>query len=237
MLDLGITVSSNFAWGKHIEKITAKAEQRLWLVIRAIGFHAPIKAKALTYMAMVRSILEFGSVVWSPSHKHHLRDLERVQRKATNFMTCNPPYFSPYHVDYKTRLLTCNLLPTSYRRELLDITFFLKSLNGKLDYNIHDYIKFNDRQTGARTRNLEINNRLIIRKTNLVSTCHFFPHRISRIWNALPSNLRTSLKPLSSSLVIKQFLLPHYRHLLATRFDTEDTCTWVSWCGCYKCSP
>lgn len=40
------------------------------------------------------------------------------------------------HTDYKTRLLQINLLPLSYRREILDITFFSRSYHGKTDYNV-----------------------------------------------------------------------------------------------------
>ena len=60
MNDLGITITPNFKWKLHISKITARAEKQLWMVIRALGFNAPVKAKTQAYLAMVRSVLEYG---------------------------------------------------------------------------------------------------------------------------------------------------------------------------------
>ena len=92
MVDLGITISSNLKWNKHISTICTRAEKQLWLVIRTLSFRAPIKAKLSTYVAMIRSIIEYGSPVWSPKWKHLLTDIEALQRKATNFIMSNPRY-------------------------------------------------------------------------------------------------------------------------------------------------
>ena len=152
MLDLGITISNNLKWNKHINTICNKAEKHLWLVIRTLSFRAPLKAKLTTYIAMIRSIIEYGSPVWSPSKKNLRKEVEAIQRKATNFIMSNPRYDSPNYVDYKTRLITLNLLPTSYRREMIDITLFLKSIHNKTNLDLSEYLHFPDRQLGPRTR-------------------------------------------------------------------------------------
>ena len=115
MVDLGITISSNLKWNKHIPTICTRAEKQLLLVIRTLSSRAPFKAKLSTYIAMIRSIIEYGSPVWSTKQKHLLKDIEAIQRKATNFIMSNPRYNAPNYVHYKTRLLTLNLLPTSNR--------------------------------------------------------------------------------------------------------------------------
>ena len=236
MNDLGITVTPNFKWNLHISKITARAEKQLWMVIRALGFNAPVKAKTQTYLAMVRSVLEYGSVVWNNRFKANIQDLEKIQRKGTSFILSNPPYYSPNYINYRDRLIQLKMLPTSYRREILDLAFFLKSLHHKTSFDTSSFINFQERATGARTRNVERGIRLVRRKTQLERTAHFFHHRIVRIWNALPQELQISLKNVSEPLVIKQFLLPHYRAKLLKHFDPGDTCTWISWCGCPRCS-
>ena len=151
-------------------------------------------------------------------------------------MLSNPPYYSPNHINYRDHLVQLNLLPTSYRREILDLTFFLKSLHHKTTFKIEDHVKFQSRPIGARTRNVELNTRLVTSTYKLESTANFYPYRLTKIWNALPQYLQTSLRHLSEPLVIKQFLVPFYRAKLMNQFDPEDTCTWITWCGCSRCS-
>ena len=108
-------------WTQHIDKIISKANQRLWLTIRTLGYDAPQKAKRLSYINMVRSILEYNSPIWSPQDKEGLKDLERCQRQATNFIVSNVFRTLPNYKDYKTHLQECNLLPLSFRCEIADL--------------------------------------------------------------------------------------------------------------------
>ena len=99
MNDLGIIVSIDLKWHSHIDKMIKKANQRLWLIIRTLGYDAPMKAKKMAYVSMVRSILEYGSSVWSPGDKESIAAIEKVQRQATNFITCNPHRTQPGKTD------------------------------------------------------------------------------------------------------------------------------------------
>jgi hypothetical protein len=233
--DLGVTVSSDLKWNKHITSTCKKAEGRLWLVIRTIGFYSPVPAKKAAYIAMIRSILEYCSPVWNPRYKNLQKTLEDVQRKATNYILNNQRYDHPDHINYKTRLQILNLLPTSYRREIQDITLLLKALNGPTNLDLSRQIKFVDRVDGARTRQQTIATRLKISKPKLDRTNHFFLQRSVDTWNALPETITRSLKNTDSTLVIKQHLLPHYKDKLANYFDPYNQCTWVSVCRCPRC--
>ena len=102
MEDLGIILTSDLKWNGHIAKFKKKAEKTLWLILRTLSYQAPVKAKLTTYLAMIRSIIEYGSCVWSPGLKEQLRTIEKVQQKSTNFILSNAPYYSPQHIDYKT---------------------------------------------------------------------------------------------------------------------------------------
>ena len=170
-----------------------------------------------------------------PQDKDNLRNLERCQRKATNFLVCNPHRTQPNYKDYHTRLIECNLLPLSYRREFTDIITFCRAYNDDLAYNIKDYIEFNNPGTGRITRRQLNSDTLKILKTKTTQAAHFYPSRIARLWNSLPQNIRQTLKPLKSTLVIKQHLLPYYWARLATGFDPENICTWISTCQFPTC--
>ena len=237
MNDLGILITPDLKWNSHITSICKKARKHLGLVTRTLSYQAPTLAKKTACLALVRSIIEYGSPLWSPKTKALLNQVERVQRKMTNFITNNARYDSPHHIDYKTRLLSLNLLPTSFRREITDLTLFLKSIHNKTNLDITDYIDFDNRQTGARTRSLDHQTRLRIQKTRLGSTSTFFTYRICKIWNNLPTDLRIALKNTYNPLIIKQHLIPYYRQRLANDFDPNNQCTWISWCGCGRCAP
>ena len=43
---------------------------------------------------------------------------------------------------YKERLLSLNLLPLSYDREMKDLTFFYKGLFGFINVNLRNYVSF-----------------------------------------------------------------------------------------------
>ena len=64
--------------------------------------------------------------------------LPSQQRRATK-------YINDYNPDYRTRLISLNLLPISMLLELNDLRFFVKSLKNKSpnnSYNISEYVSF-----------------------------------------------------------------------------------------------
>ena len=237
MEDLGVIVQSNLKWNRHIVTICKKARRQLGLLTRTLSYQAPQTAKKTACLAMVWSIIEYSSSLWSPRTKALLIEVEQIQRKFTNFITCNARYDSPYHIDYKTRLQTLNLLPTSYRREITDITLLLKAIHGKTNIDLTEYIDFDNREAGPRTRLLDHQTRISLKKTRLDSTANFYPYRVCRIWNSLPTHIRIALKHTHNPLIIKQHLKPYYRSKLANDFDQNNQCTWISWCSCRRCSP
>ena len=237
MEDLGVIVQSNLKWNRHIVTICKKARRQLGLLTRTLSYQAPQTAKKTACLAMVWSIIEYSSSLWSPRTKALLIEVEQIQRKFTNFITCNARYDSPYHIDYKTRLQTLNLLPTSYRWEITDITLLLKAIHGKTNIDLTEYIDFDNREAGPRTRLLDHQTRIRLKKTRLDSTANFYPYRVCRIWNSLPTHIRIALKHTHNPLIIKQHLKPYYRSKLANDFDQNNQCTWISWCSCRRCSP
>jgi hypothetical protein len=235
MTDLGTIVTRDLKWTTHINKMCKKAEGRLWLIIRTIGFYSTILAKKTAYIALIRSILEYNSPVWNPRYKTQQKQIEDIQRKATNYILNNPRYDHPDHINYKTRLLQLNLLPTSFRREILDITLLLKSINGSTNLDLKDQVSFVDRLQGAQTRQQTHATKLKINRTKLDRTNHFFTYRAVETWNSLPDQIRLAIKNTDNTLIIKQHLIPHYKHKLNTNYDPYNQCTWVNTCKCNRC--
>ena len=110
------------------------------------------------------------SVVWNNKFKHN------IIHKGTNFILSNLPYYTPNHINYWDCLVQLNLLPTSYRREFLNLTFFLKSLQHKTTYKVEDHVKFQTRPTWARTRNVDVQKIKWLPSLDLIENCNIDNH-------------------------------------------------------------
>ena len=133
--DLGVTTTDNFNWNSHIDIIVSKANRMLGLIKRTCRGLDDIKTLRTLYCALVRSNVEYCSVVWSPFTKKNIEKVEKVQRRATRFILKTED-------NYETRLKKLTLLSLKKRRFLADVTFLHKALNGLSDINIDSLIDF-----------------------------------------------------------------------------------------------
>ena len=81
---LGVELSSDITWAKHINKTCNKANRNLGF-IRSLHIRNS-HVKEIAYKGLMRPILEYCSTVWDPHHiKKYIYNLERVQRRAARF--------------------------------------------------------------------------------------------------------------------------------------------------------
>ena len=80
------------------------------MIKRSVDFNSPIDVERKLYLAHVRSIFEYCSPIWSPSHVKDTIKLERVQRQASKFILDD--YVSPYD----ERCTALSILPLCFRR-------------------------------------------------------------------------------------------------------------------------
>ena len=67
----------------------------------------------------------------SPYNKNQILLIESVQHLATKYI------LSDYEINYKHRLVECNLVPSTYRRVFLDVGFICNALNNCNDFEVH----------------------------------------------------------------------------------------------------
>ena len=76
--DLGIITYHHLTWNPHIDYVVCKANRMLGLCKRTCkGLADPVTLRT-PYCSLVRSNLEYSSVVWSPYTKRNIDKLERV---------------------------------------------------------------------------------------------------------------------------------------------------------------
>ena len=76
---LGVTLSNDLEWSKHIATITNKANSKLSFLSRNLK-GCPEKLKQTAYFSLIRSFMEYGATVWDPYQKYNSDKIERVQR-------------------------------------------------------------------------------------------------------------------------------------------------------------
>jgi len=85
VIDLGIIFDRSLTFRTHIEKVTCKALKLLGFVKRiSAEFKLSSSLKTL-YCSFVRSVLEYGVIIWDPCTLDGSSQLERVQRKFFKF--------------------------------------------------------------------------------------------------------------------------------------------------------
>ena len=81
---LGIELSSDLSWNKHITKTCNKANRTLGFVKRNIITDST-KAKQTAYKTLVRPQTEYAASVWDPHTDRHQHNIEMVQRRAARW--------------------------------------------------------------------------------------------------------------------------------------------------------
>lgn len=138
--DLGVTFDNKLTFKEHIDNICKSARKMLGFIFRNAKDFKKLSTIKLLYTSLVRSRLEYCSVVWNPHYQNHKDRIESIQRRFTQFFSHGQYKRAPY----KDRLNIFNLSTLSDRRKIIDITFLYKVLNNFVDdMELLNYIKFN----------------------------------------------------------------------------------------------
>ena len=79
--DLGVEFTRDVTFSSHINVITARAHKVLGFIYRN-STDLSWSSVRLLYCSLVRSSLEYASIVWSPFYEVHKLTIERVQNRA-----------------------------------------------------------------------------------------------------------------------------------------------------------
>lgn len=96
MRDLGVLLDSKLTFGPHVDGVVQCANRALGVYLRSLqtsrsvaGGHFSPGPLLTAFNAHVRSIIEFGSVIWAGAARTHLLRLERVQHKMLMWLATN----------------------------------------------------------------------------------------------------------------------------------------------------
>ena len=176
---LGVDITNDLSWGKHIQGICNKGNRILGVFYRNLSF-CPRDVKLAAYKGLLRPVLEYASSVWDP-HQIYLRvKLESVQRRAARFIA------SEYSRDPGTMtslLEELDLALLADRRKNSRIILFAKGVHGQA--SVPTAIL---RHPTRRTRNMhDMHFCQLSTRTNCY-TYSFLPNTI-KDWNGLSPDI------------------------------------------------
>lgn len=132
--DLGVMLDSKMTFKNHVSFVVSKASSKLGFIFRfGKNFRNVYCLKSL-YCSLVRSTLEYCSVVWSPFYRNSILRIEAIQRKFIRFALRFLPWNDPLNLpSYESRCKLIDLDSLESRRNVYEATFISDLLMSYID--------------------------------------------------------------------------------------------------------
>ena len=79
---LGVWLSHNLTWNKHIEEICKSSTKQIGMIYRKFYQYSSQETLLHLYVTLIRTRLEYAAPVWDPSHHNLIHAVEKVQKFA-----------------------------------------------------------------------------------------------------------------------------------------------------------
>jgi hypothetical protein len=177
--DLGVYIDSKLKFDIHIDKIVVKARKLCGWIRRVFKTQNTLALLKL-YINIVRPVLEYASVVWSPSKRTLIRKIEKVQRQFTKRIR------SIKHLSYSDRLSALNIEGLDVRRNTTDIRVTRSLLTNNFSHlNTLYRLRKDDCSRSVRGHALS----LAHVRCNTAARQQFLTNRVVKVWNSLPESV------------------------------------------------
>ena len=118
---VGVTLTSDLKFHKHVQTIVKKAYKKIWMLRRLKAFGVKDKDLLDIYIVQIRSGLEYCVPAWNSSlTEEDKNEIERVKKTALKII------YGETYTDYETSLDLSQLESLEERRKGLCKTFALK---------------------------------------------------------------------------------------------------------------
>jgi hypothetical protein len=173
--DLGIMVTGDLQWDRHIVKLCSSVNFYAKLVFKSFDFKSVSIIRSI-YTSLIRPKLEYATVIWSPKLERHKELVEKVQHRCTKFGPLA-------NLSYHERLVQLGLTTLEVRRKRGDLIQMYKYAKGI------DRIQFVNppvfRKNITRSHGFQFDG------VDRVSMLHrarkyYFLNRVVNDWNKLP---------------------------------------------------
>lgn len=129
--DLGVLFDSKVTFEQHIQRISGKALKLLGYISRTAKDFT-IESLKILYCALIRSRLEYASVIWSPYYAVHIHQLEKIQNKFLRIIAYKESIPRQFIV-YDNILGILNIKTLRHRRILIDLQTLYKIIHSLIN--------------------------------------------------------------------------------------------------------
>lgn len=177
---LGVIIADNLSWAKQVNTLAKKANSRLGFLRRNLK-NCPQRLKKMSYVTLIRSMLEYSSPVWDPHLRKDVDAVERVQRRAARWIS----------QDYDTRSSVTSMLSDlgleelEKRRQDARVILMYKIIHGHVAVIPED---LNIEMADARTRASHMF-KLKLPYCKTTESRQSFVARTVPTWNRLPASV------------------------------------------------
>lgn len=132
--DLGVVFDAGLTFNEHITSVVSAAMKSMGFIIRNTKEFTSPESLLSLFNSLVRSRLEYASVVWSPCYAVHVQELETVLRKFLKFLSFRMDGVYPV-VGHPQELLLqrFGLVSLERRRQHASLLFLFKLVNSMID--------------------------------------------------------------------------------------------------------
>jgi len=175
---LGVYIDETLSWNFHVDFICNKANIIRSFLQRNLK-QCPSSVRERFYLTLVRPLLEYACVVWSPYRLNNIQKIEKVQRKGARYVYNN---FSSYS-SVSAMLSRLNWTSLKDRRDNLRLAMMYKIVNNLVEIDSSRIlIRSNVLTRGHSNRYKQPFTRINAYKYS------FYPDTI-KLWNNLPANI------------------------------------------------
>ncbi|XP_058827091.1 uncharacterized protein LOC131687065 [Topomyia yanbarensis] len=144
---MGVTFDRSLSFNGHIDQVVKDCLQLFALD----DPHAILSI----YIGLVRSKLDFASVVWRPLYVTQINRLEQIQKKFVRFALRHLGWKNDELPPYQQLCGLVDLDTVHSRHTIADVTFFSNVLAGRTkSQRLRDNLTFNDSPTVLRRRRI-----------------------------------------------------------------------------------
>ena len=189
-VDLGVSLDESLTFIQHTEKIINKANAMMGFMFRTCKEFKDLTTFMSIYTTLVRSQVEYLSIIWDPMYEIRSNRIESIQRKFTNRI-CRCILKNSVNISYIDRCKQCQLLSLNTRRSISSACFIFDLLNNKLNSSeLLSHLNFLAKNLNIRYRSLILpryhqtnygsHNPLDITINNFNDYYHLFDFNISK---------------------------------------------------------
>lgn len=132
--DLGVTCDPRCSFVPHINQLLGSVSKTYGFIVRNTKDFSHFSTIVALFNSLIRSKLEYCSLIWRPIYACHKYRLESIQRKFYKYLVWKQDgIYPPIGFDHETLLNKFGALSLEERRDITALSFIYKLMNGQID--------------------------------------------------------------------------------------------------------